>query len=456
MVNDNELTPQDAKKSSPKRIYVVKAIIFALIFAVLLSLVSRIFTVNTGNDNYSLINSIYNEPENSLDAIYIGSSNCYYYWNSLAAYNEYGITVLPLASSAQSLIVAEYMIKEARKVHPDTTYIVNINTITIEGLEDLAMHYLLDNMPLSLNKLELTSFITKSYGLSFSESLEYYFPLLRYHSRWNELETGNFANVSIDYKNSKHSAKYLNTVTDLSEIYQTTNERMKLPDDVEKVINSLLDYCDSENVDVLFVTVPQARLNADEIKYYNTINDIISSRGYDVIDLLNNIEETGIDPATDFYNYYHTNIHGSLKFTHYISKYLVERYIFADKRNDPMYESWNSAYKTYEKYLNAFVLDFELDSDERNFALDAAADISAVKHEDHTEITWSAVEDADGYAVYKRSDNVWKKLGTTTALSITDNIAQNSRQCTYTVVAYTEDGEKISYGNFSGSGVACE
>ena len=99
------------------------------------------------------MSGIYEEPENSLDAVYIGSSNCYAFWNPNIAWEEYGIAVYPYCCSTQPLLATEYLIKEARKTQPNAVYIVNINTLG-DAVSDVVIHRLLDFMPLSKNKLE--------------------------------------------------------------------------------------------------------------------------------------------------------------------------------------------------------------------------------------------------------------------------------------------------------------
>ncbi|MCD7802222.1 MAG: leucine-rich repeat protein, partial [Clostridiales bacterium] len=60
-------------------------------------------------------------------------------------------------------------------------------------------------------------------------------------------------------------------------------------------------------------------------------------------------------------------------------------------------------------------------------------------------VTWGAVEDAEGYDVYRKTSGGWKKLGSTTSTSYTDTTASSGTTYSYTVCAYA--GEVISdYG----------
>ncbi|MCD8047792.1 MAG: fibronectin type III domain-containing protein [Clostridiales bacterium] len=60
-------------------------------------------------------------------------------------------------------------------------------------------------------------------------------------------------------------------------------------------------------------------------------------------------------------------------------------------------------------------------------------------------VTWGAVEDAEGYDVYRKTSGGWKKLGSTTSTSYTDTTASSGTTYSYTVCAYA--GEMVSdYG----------
>ncbi len=447
-------TENTSVKKSSKGKYIIKSVIFVLICCILLGVVSRIVTVNTANYEYALMTSIYKEPEDSLDAVYIGSSNCFVFWNSLVAFEEYGITVLPFASNSQPINAAEYLIKEAVKTQPNSLYIVNVNSLVENDLNDYGMHKLLDYLPFSLNKLKLTNYITGLANLTAEEKAEYYFPLIRYHSSWNELVSGNFSNKFVDYKNSSTHPNYLNVISDVADKFTPSTERSEISDVLKSSIISLLDYIKETDLNVMFVTVPQARGNEEDTKKYNTLNDMIASYGYPTLDLLNGVENTGIDFSTDCYNQCHTNIHGSLKFTHYLAEYLVENYNFADKRNEPNYDSWNKAFERYQKYLDRTVLDFEIDNGSRDYTLSAAENIAAENKDTQNQITWSASNNAAGYKVYRKVDDKWSLIASTENLYYFDIEIEAEKDYTYTVVPFTTKGEEIYYGNFSYTGVS--
>lgn len=427
----------------------IKAIAFTLLFTVSFSFVTRIVTVSSSNMEYQWMSGIYEEPENSLDAVYLGSSNCYAFWSPNLAWEEYGITVYPYTCSSQPLIVAEYLIKEARKTQPNAVFVVNINTLGDGSVGDTVMHRLLDFMPLSQNKLELTDYLCDLSDLSFSDRLEYYLPIIRYHEKWDELTADNFSTEINDLKGGNTYSWHLGDVKDVSGDYKISEESLDISEALEESINSLLDYCDKENVKIVFVTVPRAEAKMETVQKFNTVNKLITDRGYPVVDLMDCPEEVNIDPSTDYYNNTHTNIHGALKFTHYISEYLIENYGFEDKRQDESYSSWNESYEKYADIIAPYVLDFELDPEHRDFALASPENLKVTVDSSMVSVSWESVENADGYVIYRQNGNdKWTAVEDTTALNYHDSDVKSKTQYSYTVVPYRMiSGEKV-YGNY--------
>ena len=432
----------------------IKAMAFILLLSLSLSFVARVVTVSAANIEYQWMAGIYEEPEDSLDAVYIGSSNCYAFWNPNLAWEEYGITVYPYTCSSQPLIVAEYLIKEARKTQPDAVYVVNINTLGDGSVSDTVMHRLLDFMPLSKNKLELTDYLCNLADLSFSDRLEYYIPLIRYHDKWAELTADNFSTEINDIKGGNTTSWYLGHVKDVSKDYKTSDESHEISLALEESINSLLDYCDEEDVKIVFVTVPRAEGKLETVQKFNTVNKLITDRGYPIIDLMDCPEAANIDPTTDYYNTTHTNIHGALKLTHYISEYLIENYGFEDKRQDEAYDSWNESYEKYADIIAPYVLDMELDSTHRDFTLCAPNDLRAEAESKAVTVSWESVQNADGYTVYKQVGNgAWSAIKDTSTAKYTDTDVKSETVYSYTVVPYKVVNGKKMYGNYLYNGI---
>lgn len=322
----------------------VKGAVFVLIFCALFLGVQKVFT-NPGRVNYQLEAGFAAEPENTLDAVYIGGSNAFTYWEGPLAWDQYGIAVQTFASDGQSLDAREYFLSYAIKKQPDALFIITVQDY-VRPWENAAIHWSVDYFPESIEKYKLIKSLTDLAGFSFSEKLSFYFPLIQYHSRWTELTAADFHYELDGLKGGFASYYSLKVARDVTESFHAPAERGELPEEKRAFWENFLNYCDSTGVSILFVIPPMC--NTEELgRELNTVKDMIEYRGYPVLDLVEKAGEIGLDFTTDYYNEGHTNIHGAIKVTDYVARYLVDHYGFEDKRGAARYASWDAAYEAY-------------------------------------------------------------------------------------------------------------
>lgn len=434
----------------------IKGLAFVLIFAVLFAAVSKILVSSDDYRNYQWIAGFYEEPEDSLDAVYIGSSTGYAYWNSLVAWDRYGIAVYPYTNNSQHLITVEYLIKEVRKTQPNALFIVNTNSIDDDKLTVEDFHYLLDNMPFSLNKLQLTNHMVKTAGMDWEEALELYVPMYRYHDRWSKVNVEDFINPINGLKGASDYDNYFKTVLNIADAYTYSDGQKPLPDYISDAAVGLMDYCEKENVKILFVTVPRVE-SEDRIDQLNTLNAMLEERGFDTLNLLKQPELCDLDLTQDYYNNGHTNIHGSIKYTNFLSAYLIEHYGFTNKHGEEAYASWDAGWEKYAKQLHQNILELELNTSLRTTKLEAPENLTVSASGSTVSLSWSPVEGAKGYELYRKlNKSQWEYIGVTAEHVFEDTLEKAIEKCAYTVVPFMEVGDQTFYGKFPYKGVKLE
>ena len=135
----------------------MRGIFFVVIFWLIFCYVQEVFKHPDHDiDSYKYMAGFYDIPDDSLDAVYIGSSIGYMFFCPSWAWEHYGIAVYPFASGGQPISAAKYLIEEARKKQPDALYIINIPAYLGIGANDaVTCHLLSDYIPLSEDKLNL-------------------------------------------------------------------------------------------------------------------------------------------------------------------------------------------------------------------------------------------------------------------------------------------------------------
>lgn len=438
----------------------LKIAVFLAIFLVLFAAMLWLFSGHPDKTTFQRVKGFYAEEENSLDAVYVGSSNCYAFWNPLVAWNNYGIAVYPFATSAQPFHATEYMIREARKTQPDALYIVNLNGVEADDLDSPDIHYLVNYMPDSENRQQLLDYLCDLLDYSALERLEFKFPWIRTRDFWlDNLKEGFFPELQ-NTKGVNTYNKYLKTSIAIEDAYVISDAKHEIPDDLTQSVQSLLDYCDAERLEVLFVCVPRAEASLKAMGRINTVREMIEARGYTVLSLTSDADELGLDLTQDYYDKKHTNIHGSIKFTDWLCEYMVEHYGFADKRADERYASWNEAWAAYAGKIASRVLDVELNKALRSCTIAAPENLSAeVQADGHIIITWDASDGADSYLLYRKAggSGAWQRIsGLLDGTSYMDANAEDAVKYFYTVVPVHTKDEQNHYGHFNYKGVSVQ
>lgn len=437
----------------------LRAVAFWALFALLLYPVTRVFAHYPDYRSYQTIGGFYEEADDSLDAVYLGSSNCYAFWNALVAWHNHGLAVYPYASPDQPFYATEYLIREVRKTQPDARFIVSVNSVDADDLDASGAHYLLNYMPDSGEKRALTDRLSDLMGYDLLDRLEFRFPWLRLRELWyDRLINGPVPELD-GFNGAGTYADYLGGAEDISDEYLDSDLRTAVPETLMETIDSLLDYCDREAVEVLFVSVPRAEKTGETMGRINTVCDIIRARGYGVLDLSDQTGALGLDLTQDFYNDKHTNIHGSVKFTDGLCEWLMDRYDgLEDKRGDAAYADWDAAWERYADVIAPWLLDIELDAAHRDWTLPAPGSLSAEAKDGAAQIRWAAARGADGYAVYRKAgdDGAWTRVADTAETRFEDAEGAPEGGCRYTVVPWRASDGETFYGNFLYSGVASE
>lgn len=438
--------------------------IFLIVLLITVWSVQGIFGVDSDRSIFN-IKYFYREKQESMDAVFIGASNVHASWQPAFGWDEYGIAVWNFSVDSLPPTAMKYYLIEAQKTQPGALFIVNLNVFRkdTENPSTKNIHWAVDYLPLSVNKSNLIqALVRKDKSDNKADTLEYYLPIIRFHSRWDNLKPLTYGASDTDYKASILFPAFNRSVEDLSGKMNNSDSCRDVPEEVLKVFNDLLLYCENSKANVLFVTVPQA-VSEEEVQRMNELEKIAIDHGFRCLNIMKAAQEIGINPKTDYYNTWHTNVHGSLKFSDYLGRYLVENYGFTDKRGQPGWESWDKAAAEYIDYLSPWSLPFE-----REHAKRVDTDIPKVNKLSvegrKITVSWNAVQEgkADGYQIYRKCDKeqngYWHLVASVDAdtLSYRDKRLKKESQYTYTVVPFTSENDEILYGNFNVLGVSAK
>lgn len=313
------------------------------------------------DQNRERVRGFYLEDKDSLDVVLIGASDVYAGFSSLYAYKNYGFTSYPVATQSNVVLSYKTQIKEAIKQQHPKLIVVEINGALYGKESDLTkeanFRNYADNIPMSYNKYELIS------ENKDSNQLEYYLPIVKYHSVWNDFPKGlawSYTLLRDDIRGYNYLKGSKSRSVQFKPKEKTYNDTL-LNDDgkddfspnSEKCFRELLEFCKSEDINVVFTRFPHIVNKSTYARFHrsNTAGDIISEYGFKYYNFEREFEKTGLDINKDFYNYDHLNVYGQQKFTDYFCKILTgELGITESDLTESQREEWDTCAKYYDAY----------------------------------------------------------------------------------------------------------
>ena len=349
------------KISSSMTKIIIKVICFLLIGLMLLWGLGKIFIPKwiTVKDNRMthIMKGFYQEPKDSLDVIFMGNSDVYREISPITLWDEYGIASYNYVSSGQRMWTAYYIMEECLKYQNPDVIVLNMDSAFNESSSSESNYRkVFDNMRFGINKIKaITDPVFKN---SKKDMISYIFPIVRYHSRWSELEYNDFTYA---FRNERFAYKGMDLISDI-EPYNNEYEYMKkdhseeiIGDKASKYLEKIVKLCEDKNIKLVLIEVPSADSWSKDLS--DKAQEFAEQHNLSFIDMNLNAEDFGFDWKTDTSDGGdHLNVYGAEKVSKYIGKVLLEEYNIPNRKNDPKYSYWYEDSKIYhedkEKIIN--------------------------------------------------------------------------------------------------------
>ena len=344
----------------------LRVLVFLLIAAMLFVYLNQVFSIGNTDASKEIIHSFYQEEEDSVDVVYVGTSATNRYYNPGQAYEEAGVAVYNLAVMGMPMFFVPTLIDEVEKTQDPSLYIIEIRNVLKSKNEvtDAHIRRVTDSMKLSSNRfravniaLDYTEGAEGALSDIDEEKISYYVPIVKYHSRATsgELTASDLVPGSGQSAVKGYVLSQLTVTQKAQKESVYSDEVGRLAPEMEEAFEATLDRCDqlkAEGKDVMFVLSPYV-VREGQMEKFNAAVEMIRAHGYSLLNCNDEtvLDEMGIDWETDFYNSKHVNYIGAEKFTSYLTKYIKDNYEIPDRRGDEAYSSWADAYGKYCDYV---------------------------------------------------------------------------------------------------------
>lgn len=299
----------------------IKLIFFLITFFILLQISTNIM-VKKGNGYGSDITSFYALEENSLDLMFFGSSHSYATFSPEIIYENTGLKSYNFATQQQPLYITYYYMLEALKTQKPKTFVMEIRGAIIEDeyMSEGVTRDALDKMKPSYNKFNAINTSVKD----FDDRCTYYFNIIKYHSRYNELTLQEIKDGLLQkpIENNGFTALTPEGSQINNDEFINIEEEKKLLAKNEEYLMKIIDLTNENNINLILVKSP-CQLTEKDKKYFNSVKKIAEDNGLQFIDY--NLEIDNLDLVfEDFYDKGHLSYSGAEKVSLDFSKRLNE------------------------------------------------------------------------------------------------------------------------------------
>ena len=323
----------------------------AFLLAVAISLTASWFVLDFKYvDSIFKVKMFYEQEDNTVDVLVLGSSHIYQGINTAVLWEEYGYAAYDLCGAAQPIWNTYYYLEEALKTQ--TPKVIILDTYTLHYSDEFGdTSYAIKNtygLKWSQTKIDAikASFNTEETGN------QYFFEVLQYHSRYSDLNKADFypyqANKAM-YENHKGFYCYFRSEAVADKDFSSVTYYNEMIPKVEEYYRKIIELAQSENIPLILTAVPFAAENYHQ-GFFNTAKAIADEYGVPFYNFLTDYKEAlGLDYSTDFADSQHLNYLGNTKLTRFFGDVLKENYDIPDRRGDEKYSSWDADALVYDK-----------------------------------------------------------------------------------------------------------
>lgn len=334
-----------------KKICLRNVSIFMVVIIVALYLLQKIlmpkYVDNVVEGN--LIKEYYKEENKEFDVVFIGDCEVYENFSPVTLWEKYGINSYIRGSAEQYIWQSYYLLEDTLKYYKPQVVVFNIQSLQFNESNSEAYNRMtLDGMKWSVSKINSIKASMKDN----EHFMDYVFPILRYHSRWNELSVNDFKYMFRQPDNIAHNGYYMRV--DTKPAVNVPKGRMltdyNFGDNAWKYLDKMRTLCEENDITLLLIKAPSLYPYWYE-EYEQQVLDYANKYNLPYINFLKLTDKIGIDYSTDTYDAgLHMNLSGAEKLSDYIGNLLSDYWKVPNRKDEKLLsEIWNKKIELYEE-----------------------------------------------------------------------------------------------------------
>ncbi len=327
-----------------RRIILSAAIVLLTLFLLQCLLVPK---YATGVVEGAFVAEYYQEENKDFDVIFVGDCEVYENFSPVTLWETYGIHSYIRGSAEQYVWQSYYLLEDTLRYHTPKVVIFNIQAMQFNESQNEAYNRMtLEGMEWSMSKVDaIFASMTEK-----EQFLDYVFPILRYHTRWNEL-TRDDVQYLLDSKPVSHNGYYMRV--DVKPAENVPGGKIladySFGDKAWDYLTRMAQLCRDNGIQLILIKAPSLYPYWYP-EWEKQIETFAQEQDLPYINFLELAEDIGIDYSTDTYDAgLHMNLSGAEKLSTYLGQVLQTQYDIPDRRGDTELENiWADNIAAYE------------------------------------------------------------------------------------------------------------
>ncbi len=279
----------------------------------------------------ALISEYYKETTDH-DVVFIGDCEVYENFSPITMWEDYGITSYIRGSAQQLIWQSYYLLEETLRYEKPEVVVFNVLSMKYDTPQKEAYNRMtLDGMKWSKSKVE----DIKASMMEDEQFADYVFPILRYHSRWQELTSDDFKYL-FTRRPVSQSGYYMRIDVKPAQTFPKPKKlaNYEFGENSWKYLEMMRKLCEEKGTQLILVKAPSL-YPAWYDEWEEQIEEYAKTYDLPYYNFLELTDEVGIDFATDTYDGgLHLNLSGAEKMGTYFGKILRDEFQIPDRRND--------------------------------------------------------------------------------------------------------------------------
>ena len=268
------------------------------------------------------IDTFHNMPENSFEVIGYGSSHMWRGMSAMELYDKYGIGAYNYGCNWQNINTTQLFLEDSLKTQ--SPKVILLETFLVNSLKhDMNIDGEIYYTTAITEGDDKQRYLRQCFGEDKERYLSYYMPLCAFHDNWINLTSASFQEDNTYTADFYKSMGFVDSasitpinIPDQSGIAQDRLSELSL-----QTLDNIVNICNDNNIDIVFYTAPWQ----GTYSYSDAMKEYAANKGYVYFNLFEYIDETGIDPSTDFSDQGHLNTSGSVEVAYCLGYYLVRQ-----------------------------------------------------------------------------------------------------------------------------------